>query len=137
MTEFELIARYFQRAPRNPDVRIGIGDDGAVIAPAPGLEYVLTVDMLVEGRHFAAGADPRALGHKTLAVNLSDLAAMGALPRFVLLAGALPSPDAEWIAAFMRGFDASTTSSSSAATRRADRGRFASPPSVNCRPAPR
>ena len=106
MTEFELIARYFQRAPRNPDVRIGIGDDGAVIAPAPGLEYVLTVDMLVEGRHFAAGADPRALGHKTLAVNLSDLAAMGALPRFVLLAGALPSPDAEWIAAFMRGFDA-------------------------------
>ncbi|HKP65934.1 MAG TPA: AIR synthase related protein, partial [Casimicrobiaceae bacterium] len=80
MNEFALIERYFKRAPRNPDVRIGIGDDGAVIAPAPGLEYVMTVDMLVEGRHFRAGADPRGVGHKTLAVNLSDLAAMGALP---------------------------------------------------------
>jgi thiamine-monophosphate kinase len=106
MNEFGLIARYFHRAPRNADVRIGIGDDGAVIAPSPGLEYVLTVDMLVEGRHFVAGADARALGHKTLAVNLSDLAAMGALPRFVLLAGALPAPDPEWLAAFMEGFDA-------------------------------
>ena len=106
MNEFELIDRYFRRAPRNADVRIGIGDDGAVIAPAPGMEYVLTVDMLVEGRHFAAGCDPRSLGHKALAVNLSDLAAMGALPRFVLLAGALPSPDEPWVASFMAGFDA-------------------------------
>jgi thiamine-monophosphate kinase len=106
MNEFELIDRHFRRAPRNADVRIGIGDDGAVLAPSPGMEYVLTVDMLVEGRHFAAGCDPRALGHKTLAVNLSDLAAMGALPRFVLLAGALPEPDTAWLDAFMRGFDA-------------------------------
>ena len=106
MNEFELIERYFRRAPRNPDVRIGIGDDGAVIAPSPGMEYVVSVDMLVEGRHFAAGAEAQALGHKTLAVNLSDLAAMGALPRFVLLAGALPAPDPAWLAAFMRGFDA-------------------------------
>jgi len=105
MNEFALIERYFKRAPRNADVRIGIGDDGAVIAPAPGLEYVLTVDMLVEGRHFRAGADPRGVGHKTLAVNLSDLAAMGALPRFVLLAGALPESDPDWVAAFMQGFD--------------------------------
>jgi len=105
MNEFELIDRYFQRAPRNADVRVGIGDDGAVIAPTPGMEYVLTVDMLVEGRHFAPGCDSRALGHKTLAVNLSDLAAMGALPRFVLLAGALPAPDAAWLAGFMEGFD--------------------------------
>ncbi|MGC1816141.1 MAG: thiamine-phosphate kinase, partial [Casimicrobiaceae bacterium] len=106
MNEFELIERHFRRAPHNPDVRVGIGDDGAVIAPSPGLEYVLTVDMLVEGRHFLAGADPVCLGHKTLAVNLSDLAAMGALPRFVLLAGAFPDADEAWVAAFMRGFDA-------------------------------
>ena len=109
MNEFELIERYFRRAPRNADVRIGVGDDGAVIAPAPGMEYVLTTDMLVEGRHFTADADPARLGHKTLAVNLSDLAAMGALPRFALLAVALPAPDAEWVAAFMRGFDALAT----------------------------
>ena len=106
MNEFELIERYFRREPRNADVRIGVGDDGAVIAPAPGMEYVVTVDMLVEGRHFRADADPQGIGHKTLAVNLSDLAAMGALPRFVLLAGALPSADPAWIAAFMLGFDA-------------------------------
>ena len=106
MNEFELIDRFFRRRPRNADVRIGIGDDAAVLAPAPGMEYVVSVDMLVEGRHFAAGADPALLGHKTLAVNLSDLAAMGALPRFVLLAGALPAPDDMWLAAFMRGFDA-------------------------------
>ena len=68
MNEFELIERYFRRAPRNADVRIGIGDDGAVFAPAPGMEYVVTVDMLVEGRHFRADADPRGLGHKTLAM---------------------------------------------------------------------
>ncbi|MDQ2916199.1 MAG: thiamine-phosphate kinase [Pseudomonadota bacterium] len=106
MNEFELIERYFRRTPRNADIRIGIGDDGAVIAPAAGMEYVISVDMLVEGLHFAADADPVRLGHKTLAVNLSDLAAMGALPRFVLLAGALPTPDPAWLAAFMRGFDA-------------------------------
>ena len=106
MNEFELIERYFRRAPRNADVRIGVGDDGAVFAPSPGMEYVVTVDMLVEGRHFFAGADAEALGHKTLAVNLSDLAAMGALPRFVLLAGALPAPDPAWLGGFMRGFDA-------------------------------
>ena len=109
MNEFELIDRYFRRAPRNADVRIGIGDDGAVIAPAPGMEYVVTVDMLVEGRHFRADADPRGVGHKTLAVNLSDLAAMGALPRFVLLAGALPASDPGWVAAFMFGNPETTT----------------------------
>jgi thiamine-monophosphate kinase len=106
MNEFEMIERYFQRSPRSADVRIGIGDDGAVIAPRAGMDYVVSVDMLVEGRHFAPDADPEGLGHKTLAVNLSDLAAMGALPRFALLAGALPTSDPRWIAAFMRGFDA-------------------------------
>ena len=109
MNEFELIARHFARAPRHDDVRLGVGDDAAIIAPSPGVEYAVSVDMLVEGRHFAAGADPEDLGHKALAVNLSDMAAMGAAPRFVLLAGALPAADDAWLAAFMRGFDALAT----------------------------
>ena len=106
MNEFALIERFFRRAPRDPAVRIGIGDDGAVIAPTPATELVLSVDMLVEGRHFFAGTDPRRLGHKALAVNLSDLAAMGATPRFALLAGALPDADEAWLAAFCAGFQA-------------------------------
>ncbi|HJU21863.1 MAG TPA: thiamine-phosphate kinase, partial [Casimicrobiaceae bacterium] len=104
--EFALIERHFARSPRATDVRIGVGDDGAIVSPAAGLDYVMTVDMLVEGRHFAHDADPVLLGHKTLAVNLSDLAAMGAKPRFALLAAALPSSNSAWIASFMRGFDA-------------------------------
>ncbi len=103
MNEFELIGRYFRRAARDPAVRIGVGDDAAVVRPAPGCELVISVDMLVEGRHFLADAHPAALGHKTLAVNLSDLAAMGATPRWALLAGALPDNDEQWIAAFAEG----------------------------------
>jgi len=103
MNEFELIERYFRRANRDPAVRIGIGDDAAVVAPAPGKELAFSVDMLVEGRHFLADVDPAALGHKTLAVNLSDLAAMGATPRWALLAGALPDNDERWIKAFANG----------------------------------
>jgi thiamine-monophosphate kinase len=106
MNEFEVIERYFRRSPRSADVRLGIGDDAAVIAPRAGMEYAVSVDMLVERRHFAEGADPELLGRKTLAVNLSDLAAMGARPRFALLAGALPSSDEQWLSSFMRGFDA-------------------------------
>jgi thiamine-monophosphate kinase len=104
--EFALIDRHFRRAPRDPAVRLGIGDDAAVIAPRPGTEIVLSVDMLVEGRHFSPGTDPERLGHKVLAVNLSDLAAMGATPRFALLAGALPDTDENWLAAFVSGFRA-------------------------------
>lgn len=106
MNEFALIARHFARTPRRADVRVGIGDDGAVVAFETDMECVASVDMLVEGRHFAAGTDPQRLGHKTLAVNLSDLAAMGARPRYALLAGALPTSDSGWLSAFMRGFDA-------------------------------
>jgi thiamine-monophosphate kinase len=105
-SEFALIDRHFRRAPRRADVRVGIGDDAAVVAPTPGMELVVSVDMLVEGRHFFAGTDPARLGHKSLAVNLSDLAAMGALPRYALLAGALPDSDDAWLAAFMTGFRA-------------------------------
>jgi thiamine-monophosphate kinase len=106
VNEFALIERHFQRPPRDAAVRVGIGDDGAVVAATPGMEWVLSVDMLVEGRHFFAGTDPFNLGHKALAVNLSDLAAMGATPRFALLAGALPDADDAWLAAFMDGFRA-------------------------------
>ena len=79
---------------RSPSVRLGVGDDAALLAPTPGCELAVSVDMLVEGRHFFADVDPETLGHKTLAVNLSDLAAMGATPRWALLAGALPDSDA-------------------------------------------
>lgn len=101
--EFALIARHFTRAPRDASVRVGVGDDAAVLSPTPGCELVLAVDMMVEGRHFLPGADPRALGHKILAVNLSDMAAMGARPRWALLAGALPDDDDAWLAGFSRG----------------------------------
>lgn len=101
--EFELIERFFTRAARDAAVAVGVGDDAAVVQVAPGCELVLAVDMMVESRHFEAAADPEALGHKILAVNLSDLAAMGARPRWALLAGALPDNDAVWLEAFSRG----------------------------------
>ena len=105
-SEFALIERHFRRPPRHAALRVGIGDDAAVFAPTPGHEIAVSVDMLVEDRHFLAGTDPARLGHKTLAVNLSDLAAMGAVPRFALLAGALPDGDEAWLAGFMTGFRA-------------------------------
>jgi thiamine-monophosphate kinase len=105
MGEFELIRRYFQRegtAP-NPAVALGIGDDCALLQPAPGMQLAISCDMLVEGRHFFADVDPEALGHKALAVNLSDLAASGARPLACTLALALPRADEAWLAAFARG----------------------------------
>jgi thiamine-monophosphate kinase len=103
MDEFALIARHFTRAPRAGDVVLGIGDDAAILAAAPGAEWLATVDMMVEGRHFLAGTDPRHLGHKLMAVNLSDIAAMGGRPRFALLAVALPADDEAWLTAFSHG----------------------------------
>ena len=103
MNEFALIDRYFRRAVSDKAVRLSIGDDGAVIAPSPGCDLVFSVDMLVEGRHFLAGVDPVTLGHKTLAVNLSDMAAMGARPRWALLAVALPDFDEGWLRGFTQG----------------------------------
>jgi thiamine-monophosphate kinase len=105
-SEFELIARYFTRATPSAasGITLGPGDDCALVAPAPGMELAITTDMLVEGTHFLPDTDPGQLGWKTLAVNLSDLAAMGARPRWVLLAGALPDADEGWIAAFADGF---------------------------------
>ena len=103
LSEFELIARHFRRDVRDPSVVAGIGDDAAIVRVAPGHELVLAVDMMVESRHFLADADPASLGHKVLAVNLSDIAAMGARPRWALLAGALPDGDETWVEAFCRG----------------------------------
>ena len=104
MNEFELIERFFTRPPKSKSVARGVGDDAALLVPTPGHQLVASVDMLVGGRHFFADVDPEALGHKTLAVNLSDMAAMGATPRWALLAGALPDADPDWLAAFARGF---------------------------------
>jgi thiamine-monophosphate kinase len=104
LSEFELIARYFDR-PQAPDgvVKLGVGDDCALLAPPAGQTLAVSTDMLVEGRHFFAGADPEKLGHKALAVNLSDLAAMGAKPMAFTLALALPSANEAWLAGFARG----------------------------------
>ncbi len=99
--EFDLIARHFTRA--TPTAALGPGDDCALVAPAPGKQLAITTDMLVEGTHFLPDTNPKNLGWKTLAVNLSDLAAMGATPRWVLLAGSLPDADEAWIAAFADG----------------------------------
>ena len=119
MGEFELIERFFK--PNRPpalasqaqaateSIVLGIGDDCALLRPAPGMQLAVSTDMLVEGRHFFADADPAALGHKALAVNLSDLAACGAEPLACTLALALPperARDEAWLAAFAGGLRA-------------------------------
>ncbi len=104
MGEFELIRRHFQRAAApGGAVVLGIGDDCALLQPSPGHQLAISSDMLVEGRHFFPDVDPEALGHKALAVNLSDLAAMGARPLGFTLALALPAADGDWLARFSRG----------------------------------
>lgn len=108
LSEFSLIDRFFARraeATRHQpdDGSLGIGDDCALLAPRPGELLAISTDMLVEGRHFFADIDPHALGHKALAVNLSDLAAMGAEPRGFTLAFALPQAREDWLAAFSDG----------------------------------
>jgi thiamine-monophosphate kinase len=101
MGEFDLIARYFTRpARRNP---LGVGDDCALLRPAPGMQLAVSTDMLVEGRHFLSTVNPGALGHKALAVNLSDLAACGAQPLAFVLSLALPQVDEAWLAGFAEG----------------------------------
>jgi thiamine-monophosphate kinase len=103
--EFKLIARHFARlTPPRGDVALGVGDDAALLTPRPGHQLVATVDTLIEGVHFFADCPPAALGHKALAVNLSDLAAMGAEPVWALLALTLPRADEAWVAEFARGF---------------------------------
>jgi thiamine-monophosphate kinase len=102
MTEFDLIRRYFTRA--TPGAELGVGDDAALLRVSPGMALAVSTDMLVSGTHFFPDTDPFFLGHKTLAVNLSDMAAMGAQPRWVTLAIALPNVDAAWLEKFSAGF---------------------------------
>ncbi len=101
MGEFDLIAQYFKRPAKN--AVLGVGDDCALLAPTRGMQLAISSDMLVEGRHFFANVDPRTLGHKALAVNLSDLAASGATPRAFTLALALPNVNQPWLQAFSEG----------------------------------
>ncbi len=101
MGEFDLIARYFTRPVRH--AALGVGDDCALLAPRPGMQLAISSDMLIEGRHFFADVDPESLGHKALAVNLSDLAACGAQPLAFTLALALPRVDEAWLAGFSKG----------------------------------
>ncbi|MBC7500966.1 MAG: thiamine-phosphate kinase [Herminiimonas sp.] len=104
LSEFDLINRYFVRPGHSSaHADLGIGDDCALVMPAPGMQLAISTDMLVEGRHFFADADPRPLGHKCLAVNLSDLAAMGARPVAFTLALALPDAQAPWLSEFSAG----------------------------------
>ena len=101
-TEFELIKQHFTHAA--PRTLLGVGDDAALIKPTRGQVLAVAADMLVGGRHFFMNADPAAVGHKALAVNLSDMAAMGAVPRWATLGIALPGADARWVAAMSKGF---------------------------------
>ena len=102
MSEFDLIKRYFTRA--TPGAELGVGDDAALLRVAPGMELAVSTDMLVSGTHFFADADPSLLGCKTLAVNLSDMAAMGAVPRWGLLSLSLPAANEAWLQKFSEGF---------------------------------
>lgn len=107
MNEFELIRGYFSGlGATRDDVCLGIGDDAAVLAPAPGRELVITSDTLIAGRHFPVDTAAADIGWKSLAVNLSDLAAMGADPQWFLLALSLPEADADWLAGYARGLSA-------------------------------
>jgi len=101
--EFDLIERYFARRGGRRDVLLGVGDDAALLEPPPGFALAAAVDTLVEGRHFLPDAPPDSVGHQALAVNLSDLAAMGADPAWALLSLSLPESDESWLQSFAAG----------------------------------
>ena len=107
MNEFEIIARYFKRAyPQSRgDLRLGIGDDAAIIRPAADAELLVSMDTLVAGAHFFANAPAADIARKALAVNLSDMAAMGARPRWLSLSLTLPGYDADWLSRFAAAFN--------------------------------
>lgn len=107
MGEFALIERFFSDVGvRRADVQLGVGDDGAALIAPPGMALIAVCDTLVEGRHFPASSSPASIGHRALAVNLSDIAAMGAEPAWALLALTLPRAEAGWLAKFSAGFTA-------------------------------
>lgn len=101
-SEFDLIRQHFTRPTRHTD--LGVGDDGALLRVAPGMQLVVSTDMLVAGTHFLPDAAPADIGWKTAAVNISDMAAMGAQPRWITLALSLPEAKEPWVAAFAAGF---------------------------------
>ena len=103
MDEFALIRRYFTRDPGSPDVVVSVGDDGAVLAPTAGLQQVQVIDTLVEGVHFPSNMDAADVGYRVVAVNLSDIAAMGAIPRWMTLALTLWDKDEQWVEQFAAG----------------------------------
>lgn len=105
-SEFDLIREFFTPPNSRPDVRLGVGDDAALLAPPAGKDIALTADTLVAGTHFLADAPAEAVGHKCLAVSLSDLAAMGAAPAWVTLAVTMPRVERAWVEAFCGGFHA-------------------------------
>ncbi len=110
MDEFELIERYFAKVgPSRGDVVLGVGDDAALLSVPPGHELVACTDTLVDGRHFPAGTRADDVGWRALAVNLSDLAAMGATPAWATLALTLPAIDEDWLEGFATGFAALAT----------------------------
>lgn len=100
--EFDLIYRYFDWPPGQPEVALAVGDDAAILQPLPGQQLVVGTDMLIAGRHFPESARPEVVAHKALAVNLSDLAAMGAVPLAFTLSLGLPSSDKSWLERFSR-----------------------------------
>ena len=105
LAEFDLIREYFSNSTASrDDVILGVGDDCALLQTPAGMDMAITTDTLVEGVHFSPGTDPEALGHKSLAVNLSDLAAMGAQPSWVTLALTMPTSDPDWLKGFSCGF---------------------------------
>ena len=107
LSEFDLIERYFRGCgAKRTDVRVGVGDDAAILECSAGAELVAAVDTLVAGVHFPHGSPPASIGHRALAVNLSDLAAMGARPAWALLALTLPQADESWLSEFAAGMAA-------------------------------
>ena len=107
LSEAALVERYFRACgAQRADVTLGVGDDAALLATPAGSDLVATTDTLVEGVHFPSGSPPAAIGHRSLAVNLSDLAAMGARPAWALLALTLPDADETWLVEFAEGLSA-------------------------------
>lgn len=104
LSEFNIITRYFTRHAHRQDVLLGVGDDAALMEVPKGMQLAVSVDALVAGRHFPLETTPEAIGHKALAVNLSDMAAMGAEPAWATLALTLPEPDTDFLSGFAAGF---------------------------------
>lgn len=103
MAEFSIIDQYFKQSISSKDIALGIGDDSAVITPPPHQQLVICTDTLIEGRHFPTTTAAHAIGWKSVAVNLSDLAAMGAKPHSILLALSLPNHNKQWLKEFSTG----------------------------------